>query len=337
MSSAVPTMRRKIDKVVGIYPFTSGAAVPQQFDRDGILTQLNLQVSFTITNGGTAAVAPQAFALAQIIQEFTLTLNGKDTIIRQSGEHLAARAITDFGALPFGLDATVVLTASAATNYSINIPVALFLPNAKVPDDTGVETRNLSQVTGTIRFANANCQEIFGTPNGATISNVNAQIIATYTQTDESAIIPLSENMVRVLDTVSVNNIASNAQLGIQMDRGNWVYRGFKILTKRNGVYVDNIVNNLRVQSGSLVFTDMSASNNRAQLTNNYRLFSTAAIGALTGHYDHNYAQFGSLLTGINVSPDLMRSDLFHYLTTTFTSGSENIAVLREAVRRISV
>lgn len=334
---ASPMMRRKISKVVAIYPYTSGAAVPQQFDRDGILTKLNINATFTITGGGSDAVGALAFALAQIIQEFTLTLNGKDTVIRQSGEHLAARALTDFGALPQGLGATVVLTAATATTYNIVIPIALFLPNAKVPDDTGIETRNLSQVTGTIRFANSNCSEIFTTPNGAAISNVSCSIVGEYTQTDESSIIPLEQNAVRVLDTVSVGNVASNSQLGIQMDRGNWVYRGFKILTKRNGIYVDNIVNSLRVQSGSLVFTDMSALNNRADILNNYRLYQSSAIAALTGHYDHNYAQFGSLLTGINVNPDQMRSDLFHYLNTTYTSGTENISVLREAVRKISV
>ncbi len=333
------SMRRKIVKPIGVFPYASAGVSTVQIDRDGILSQLNIAVDFTITNTGVSPVTPLNFALAQIIQELQVTLNGKDTVIRQSGEHLAARAITDFGALPFGLDATVVLTALAATTYRVNIPVALFLPNAQRPDDTGIECRNFSQVTVALRFANANCQEIFTTPNGALISNVSCSVFGTYTQTPESEIVPLDSNasLVRVLDYVLQNNTTTNANLGIQMDRGNQLYRTFKLITKRNGVAVDNIISNLRVQAGQFVYVDESANNNRANIVNNYRLFSPSAIAAITGTYDHNFAQYGSLMTGINVSPEALKVDLFHYLNTTYTSGTETITILREAVRKPSV
>lgn len=317
--------------------YSSGQRVTQQIDRDGILYQLNLDISFTVTNGGTGPVGALALTLARIIQQFELTLNGADTIMRMTGEQIASRALLELGQIPYGMTDTVVLTNSAATNYRIVLPIPLWLPHSVSPKDTGLECRTLDQVSLALTFANADCSQLFTTPNSAAISNVQCLVQGQYIQTGADEIKKLSDPtyLIRAMDYVIQPNTGTNANLSVQMDRGPQFYRSFHILAERGNVAADNIINNIKLQAGSFVFTDESAVMNRANLLSDNGLYSAPAANApVTGTYSLQTAKFGSLATAINVNPQVLLTDLFMYFDTTYTSGTEQIIISREAVRK---
>jgi len=319
------------------FVYSSGQRVTQTLDRDGILYQLNLDVQFTVTNGGTGPVGPLAFTLARIIQSVELTINGVDTIIRMTGEQIASRALLEQGQIPYGMDATVVLTNSAATVYRVILPIPLWLPHSVRPTDTGLECRTLDQVNLAITFADSNCSQLFTTPNSAAISAVTCLVQGQYLQTDASEIKKLSDPsyLIRAMDYIIQPNTGTNAQLSVQMDRGPQFYRSFHILTERGNVAADNILNNIKLQAGSFVFFDESSVMNRANLLADNGLYAAPAANApVTGVYSLQTAKFGSLDTAINVNPQVLLTDLFLYFDTTYTSGTENIIISREAIRK---
>jgi len=329
-----------IRKKLGNWQYQSGQRVTNNIDRDGILYQLDVDVSFTITNGGTGPVGPLAFTLSRIIQRLEVQLNGKDTIINATGEQLVSRALLELGQIPYGMDATVVLTNSAVTAYRVIIPVPLYLPHSVNPRDTGLECRTLQQVTVAVTFATSDCAQLFTTPNSAAISGVTCSISGEYYQTDESGIKKVSDPdyLIRALDYVIVPVTGTNSNLAQQMDRGPQFYRSFHVMAQQANIQVDNVVNNLKVQSGSFIFTDQSGVMNRAKLLADNGLYAAPAANApVTGVYSLHTAKFGSLGTAINVDPQVMLTDLFLYFDVTYTSGTTQLIVSREAVRKPNV
>lgn len=327
-----------VRKKLGSWLFASGQRVSNTIDRDGVLYQLNLRFRFTITNGGTGPVGVLNAALARILQRFEVQLNGKDTIINVTGEQLSARGLVENGALPYGMDATVVLTNSAATNYDIVLPVMFYLPRSVNPRDTGLECRTLQQISVSVTFATADCANFFTTPNSAALSNVQCDITGEYIINAAIKNVSDPDYFVRVLDYVIQPVTGTNPQLGIQMDRGPQFYRSFHILAQQANINVDTIVNNLKMQAGSFVFYDMPGVVSRAELLSDYGLYAAPAANApLTGQYRIDMSKFGSLDTALNVDPAALLVDLFHYYDVTFTSGTTNLIISREAIRKPNI
>lgn len=330
--------KQLVRKKLGSWLYASGQRVANTIDRDGILYQLNLRCRFTITNGATGPVGPLAATLARIIQRLEIQLNGKDTIINATGEQLVCRALYENGALPYGMDATVVLTNSAVTNYDIVIPVMLFLPHSVNPRDTGLECRTLQQVNVAVTFANSNCSDFFTTTNSAALSNVQLDITGEYIINAPIKNVGDADYFVRVLDYVIQPVTGTNSQLGVQMDRGPQFYRSFHILAQQNNINVDTIVNNLKMQAGSFVFYDMPGVVSRAELLSDFGIFPASGAGILlTGNYRIDMSKFGSLDTAINVDPAALLVDLYHYYDVTYTSGTTNLIISREAIRKPNI
>ena len=327
-----------VRKKLGAWQYNSGQRITNTIDRDGVLYQLNVRCRFTITNGGTGPVGPLAYALARIIQRFEVQLNGKDTIINMTGEQIVARALVENGALPFGMDATVVLTNSAVTVYDIVLPIAFYLPRSVNPRDTGLECRTLQQVAVSITFANSDCSQIFTTPNSAAISAVTCEIQGEYIVNSTIKNVADSDYFIRVLDYTVQPVTGTNPQLGVQMDRGPQFYRSFHILAQQNNINVDNVVNNIKMQAGSFVYYDLPGVVSRAELLSDFGLYAAPAANApLTGNYRIDLSKFGSLDTSINVDPSALLVDLFHYYDVTYTSGTTNLIISREAIRKPNI
>lgn len=329
-------MKSFVRKKLGSWIYASSQRVTNTIDRDGILYQLNIRLRYTITNGATGPVGPLAFTLSRILQRFEVQINGKDTIINATGEQIVSRALVENGALPYGMDATVVLTNSAVTAYDVVLPLMFYLPRSVNPRDTGLECRTLQQIAVSITFANANCSELFTTPNSAAISLVTAEITGEYMINAAIKNVSDPDYFIRVLDFVVQPITGSNPQLGVQMDRGPQFYRSFQILAQQNFINVDTIVNNIKMQAGSFVFYDMPGVVSRSELLSDFGVFP-AASAPLTGQYRIDLAKFGSLDTAINVDPAALLVDLFHYYDVTFTSGNTNLIISREAVRKPNI
>ncbi|WP_431301817.1 hypothetical protein [Sediminicoccus sp. BL-A-41-H5] len=115
---APATVKRRLPSV----PYQAGVRNTIAIDRDGVLTMLRVRLQFRVTNGVTAAVGPLWMTLARLIRRFEIIINGADTLISVNGAHLASRALVEMGKRPYGMDAAIVLTANAVTDYDIVKP-----------------------------------------------------------------------------------------------------------------------------------------------------------------------------------------------------------------------
>jgi hypothetical protein len=299
-------------------------------DRDGVLSMIVLRLAFRVTNGGTAAVGPLWQALARIIRRLEIVVNGQDTPISISGAHLASRAQVEWGSRAFGMDTAIVLTASAATDYEVVLPLPMFLPRAVRPDDTSLDLRRVDQAILAITWGDAT--DIYTTPNAAAVSNVVCNVEGHYLVNAR----PDQVFLTRSLDMQDTPNQSSNANLAILQDRGSDMFwRSFHIATLRNSAAATNILTgDVRLSAGAFTYAMRDANAILAE-TMRESAIPVAEFPAADRAYRLALPYLGQNTTLINAAA--LSGDLFLTLGTTYTSGTEQISISREAMRPLRV
>lgn len=323
---APATVKRRLPSV----PYQAGVRNTIAIDRDGVLTMLRVRLQFRVTNGGTAAVGPLWMTLPRIIRRFEVILNGADTLVSISGAHMASRALVEFGKRPYGMDASIVLTASAATDYDIVLPLPFYLPRAERPDDTSLDLRRVDQAIIAITWGDAS--DLFATPNGAAISNVSCSVEGQYLVNSR----PDQIFLARALDMQDIANTASNSNFAILQDRGSDLFwRSFHIATLRNSVAVQNIITgDVRLNAGAFVYVNRDGQSILAETMDAAGL-PTSEYSTFDRVYRVGMDYLGSNQTLINAGA--LSGDLYLTLGTTYTSGSEVISISREAMRTLRI
>ncbi|WP_341894305.1 hypothetical protein [Ferrovibrio terrae] len=314
---------------LGEITYASGARVPFNIPRLGVLFMLMLRLKFTITNGGTAAAAPFHQTLARIIKKLELTVNGRDTIVNLSGFSLASLAFLDNGIIGKGMGSTVVLTGSAATQYTVHLPLWLACPRGIRPDDTGLDFRKGIEAVLNVEFANSDCSDIYGTPNSAAISGVTCEISA-LSELDPPALADGKPQSyaVRTLDQIVTELTASNSALQIPLDKGSGVFiRSVMMETLAADVAVDTILANGMVELGvgNVVIDKV-----KAEAIKNVNYIDGRATEQ-TGVYQLFKPIFGSGQTMVPTKG--LTSDLVLKLDATKVSGVNKIITTREGFR----
>lgn len=323
---APATVKRRLPSV----PYQAGVRNTIAIDRDGVLTMLRVRVQYRITNGGTAAVGPLWQTLARLIRRFEVILNGADTLVSISGAHIASRALIECGKRPLGMDASIVLTASAVTDYDIVLPIMFYLPKSVRPDDTSLDLRRVDQAIIAVTWGDAS--DIYTTPNGATVSNVSCSIEGQYLVNAD----PKQIFLARALDMQDIANTASNSNFAILQDRGSDLFwRSFHIATLRGNVAVQNIITgDVRLNAGAFVYSNRDGQSVLAE-TMDYGALPFSEYAAADRVYRVMLDYLGSNQTLINAGA--LSGDLYLTLGTTYTSGSEVISISREAMRTLRI
>lgn len=315
---------------IGSVTFASGARQTIEIDRDGVLLELTARLKFRITNTATAPVTPLYQALAALIKRLEIIVGGRDTVWSITGSALATRVAYEDGIAALGADATVVVTASAATDYDVTLPLQFFLPNGRRPDDTGLDLRRVSTCTLAVTWGTTDAADVFKTPNGATISLVTLDVEGHYLLGAAAEDVYL----VRTLDQVEQTITGSTSNLQIVMDRGSGLfYRSFQIETLVDGQGNNGVLDpgqGVEIVAGSFVFKNRNAVQVRAHNKREYRLSPIAGVYMLP------LSLFGQGVTWINTSQ--LTSDLKLQLDATFVAGGTNlIRVTREGVRPLKL
>lgn len=318
-----------VARTLGTIAYQSGQRQTLEIDRDGVLAQINLRIQYTVTNGASAAVGPFFQALARIVRRFEILVGGRDTIIGQAGEALTARALLEFGTLPYGMGDTVVLTGSAATVYHVVIPIPLWLPRGRRPDDTALDLRDprIRQVVLGITWAASDCTELYTTPNSAAISAVTCEVEGEYLLDVPAA----QQFLVRVLDEQERELTGTNDAFDFILDRGNQLaYRSFLITSLAAKIGLDTIINTIELKAGSFVFAKRNAVAVKAEQKRDYQQEAGTA-----GLYFLTPLKFGEVVDSINTG--ILTSDLRLLFNATKQSGTNIIKVHREAVRPLNL
>jgi hypothetical protein len=327
MRPAPATVRRRLSSPL----YSAGTRQTVQLDRDGVLLGLAIRLQYRVTNGATGPTTPLWSTLARLLRRVEVLINGQDTTININGAHLASRHLMEFGTRPLGMDATVVLTNSAVTDYDIAVRLPFTLPpGAQRRDDCGLDLRGVQQAVLGITWGDAS--DLFGTTNGAVVSNVQAEITGHYLVNAD----PKARFWVRALDMQDIDNTTSNANLSVLLDRGSDLFwRNLHIATLRNNVAVQNILTgDIRWQAGSFLYDSRSP---REVLADTI-LESPATYNEVPSSeqvYRLSRDYLGSITTLINGGA--LAGDLFLYLGTTYTSGTERISISREFMRPLRV
>lgn len=322
-------MQTAIARSIGFVEFAEGQRKTLEIDRDGVLSQLNIRLKYTITNGVSAAVGPLFNTLARYMRRIEVIVAGRDTVVNISGEALAARARFEFGNVPFGMGDTVVLTGSAATTYEIVLPIAFWLPRGRRPDDASLDLRDnrIHQVIMAITWGTID--DFYTTPNSAAISSVTCEVEGEYMLDVD----PGKRFLARVLDQQERELTGTSNNFDFILDKGSQLfYRSF-LITALAGQVADNAILDTgaqKLQAGSFVWQNRKGLAIRAE---NKRDFNQET--AVDGVYYLRAAKYGELVDYINSG--VLTSDLKLTLDATKQSGTNLITVFREAVRPLDI
>jgi hypothetical protein len=310
----------------GEITFASGARVPFNINRYGVLHELLLKAQFTITNGGSSAVGPKAQTLARLFRKIEVAIMGRDIIWNMSGASVASMIYREQGRVAKGMDATVVLTNGAATTYEIFLPLRFCLPPrwAHRPDDTALDFRRGIDASLNVEFATTDCSDFYTTPNGAALSAVTVEV----SSLREFEVPAERLYRVRTMDQIITGLPASNSALQIPIDKGSGVnVRSLMIETLADDVLVSTILGNglVDLSTGQVPIDKIKAKHLFA------RNEDDLGVAGQTGVYHLDKTLFGS---GYTMVPTLgLRSDLVLKLDATKVSGTNNILVTREGFR----
>jgi hypothetical protein len=310
---------------VGSITYAAGQKKTLDIPRDGPALQYNIRVRYTITNGGSAAVAPFFQTLARLIRRVDVVIGGRDTVVSQSGEMLAARAVMEHGAVPDGMADTVVLTGSAATAYDVTIPIPRFLPRSRTPFECADNLPLVSQATMEITWGDHD--DIYGTPNSAAISLVTCDVEVEYLDgVDRGA-----QFMVRQLSEISETVAATNSAEAITVDG----QTGLRVRSLAIASLVDNVGSNtpmasgkIKIQAASFVHTDRQAA--AIQSSNKTRHGVETPIA---GFYFLPFTFAGDSGMAINTHPSVLPADLKAIFDYTVGSGTHRLILGVESIR----
>jgi len=312
---------------IGEIKYTSQSRQTLEIDRTGVLTYLKVQVDFTVTSGTTGPSTPLFLTLARLLERVEVVINGRDTTYNMTGAYLAARAIYEQGKSPYGLTATVVTTGSTTvTNYSVVIPIPFTLPRSANPLLCALPAERLGQISLAVTWGNSDASGLFATPNSAAVSAVTCKVEAEYLLGAS----PDQVFLARVLDMQTEEVTATTSNKQVVIDTGTGLrYRSLYLISTRDNVAVNDIINEINFESGTQVFQKRS---NVFLQAENQRIFQQDA--PQTGVYALTTEMFGLSEMWLNSSRDVLPADLRLTLDVTKGSGTtQNIDILRESVR----
>lgn len=319
------TIFRKVH--IGSIDYVSGQKKTLTIPTDGVVVQYVVRLAFTVTNGGSAAVGPLFQTLARIIRRLDITYQGRDTVVSQSGEMLAARAQYEQGVPCYGMDDSVVLTGSAATTYNVAIPIMRFLPRSTNPFRTSDDLRRISQAVMEITWGDSACAFFYGTPNSAALSAVTCRVEAWYLLD----VMPEARFDVRELSEINQSYSATNTALGVTLDSNTGVlFRSLAVASLVASVGSNSPLNAGKVTVKAASFTFQECDGRTIQ-ANNRHDFEQASL--ITGFYFLPLTFAGDPSMMINTLRPNLTGELQALFDVTYTSGTHELLIGKEIVR----
>ena len=156
---------RNLDRI----DFVADAQRTLDLPRNNVIRGLFLRLTGRVTTTGVAPVGLRAHAEHRLIRRIEVVSNGKDTV--KSHPFLFSKLLTHFD---FGTPSeisTIGTTVSSNFDFVATGFIPFAFTRAKRPMDGSLDARRLQTPDLRVTFGNIN--DVFLTPNGATISNTN--------------------------------------------------------------------------------------------------------------------------------------------------------------------
>ncbi len=315
------TTRRSL----GTIAYTSGGTGSVDYDTDSVATMTWLRLQFSLTTTTTALSGPYYNVLARLIRDCTIQVQGRDQVVTLSGEDLLTMALLDFGTLPQGAADTFVLTAAPTTTaYDVWLPIPHFLPRSRSPLTTALDLRGMTSATVTIRWGAPS--DLASTSSGTVVASASVNVYADYLDNVPEG---TPGFRVRSLDRQTAPVTGTDASFQIVLDKGSGLlYRRFVMVTTRDDDAVDTILDGNTFQ---LVAGNQNFWTSPAELLKADGKSMNSLAAELSGVYPVMITSLGDPAQMIPTAA--LDADLRIKTGVTYTSGTEQIANLREAVR----
>jgi hypothetical protein len=240
-------MARIYNRKEGVINYESGVQKQLELSRNYHVQRylLTLEVNTTTTAG---AVFNSDNNLFKLIETLQLVANGSLNIKFIKGEKLVYNYILNNGNKPYTkIDTGVSKTATQIQSAYID----LVIPNEVRPQDTILFTKIFSSLYLNVVWADASVLGMGITINSAKLSVDSEQLIGYARKKDERI------NYFK--EVQQVENITSDGtNKYIKLDP-NQFYTGFLLVVKNGAALTDDILKNIRIKSGTTIFSDTSA------------------------------------------------------------------------------
>lgn len=303
---------RNLDRI----DFVADAQRTLDLPRNNVIRGLYLRLTGRVTTTATAPVGLRSHAEHRLIRRIEIVANGKDTI--KSHPFLFSKMLTNFD---FGTPseiATIGVTVSTNFDFIATAFVPFAFTRAKRPVDGALDARRLQTLDLRVTFGNIN--DVYATPNGATITNTVLNVV-----THEYINAPVDfQAFLNKHSTIEREVTATTASLQerLPVDR---IYRRFFLYSEEGMVARNDIINNITLQSGSFVFKSLESrilqSQMKVQSANELIIPGLYVIEAITD---------GRIVESINTMG--MSSLEFVLNVTRQTPGVNTILIVPEVV-----
>jgi len=325
-------------KRLGTVDFSENGSHTIAIPRDGVLTEMRIRMRYTITHGAAASTGPMWNALAGLIKRLEVTLNGRDTVMQIDGPGAVARAIIEYGQVPYAQKGAAYasswndldVTNSTATAYDVIFPVAFFFPQSQDP---------LLAALPVNRFGQATLELTYGDVNDLFVSvNANTAISAVTVTVEGDYLLDVNKDrnfLARILDQKNSDLPGTTDAHEITIDTGTGLlYRSLLVATISDKLAVDTILDsgNLSLEAGTFTFQKRDAEFLQAENALRY-----GRDAHQTGVHFLTAEKFGNPQMLINTSRDVMAADLKLIADCTKVGTTDTFKVYREAVRPFKV
>lgn len=286
--------------------------LPRDYAYVDIMVELYALITIADANGAEilADNAP-----AQLLRTIEIRANGRDVVKSLDFAGLIRLTQIRYGTAP---NNTVLANAANQANtacylYAI-IPQAMW--RAVKPFDTVFNARPLSTYEGILTFGAA--QDIFSTQGAGTVTVVTATVYLSSREAvglPDDAILPINKEATTE-QTVAATATEFKIQLNYAKDLQ---YRALVLRTHDKACCVNSIINNIKLQSGGVIFYNISGRRTRNR---NKLIYALEAMP--TGYYAIDFCEDGRLGDSLDTS-GLSSLDLI--LNVTVGVGETKIKV----------
>jgi hypothetical protein len=262
-------MARIYKRVEGDINFQASTMKTLELSRNYYVTKYILELTAEVTNGA----APVYFNdnLFRLINNLTLVANGSVNIKQIPAEKLIYNSHYDVGRIIYS---DITKTASGTFIQKQVAELYMVIPNQLRPEDTILNTSRFDTLNLNVNWADSNAIGTGVTVNSARLSVYSSQLIGYMRNKGEK-----TSYYKEVASKYNV--IANNNNYLIKLDV-NQMYNGFLITAMKDNLLTNNVIKNIRIKSGTVVFIDQPASVIQWENLSDAKIFSQSAI---TGMY----------------------------------------------------
>jgi len=264
--------------------------IARDYAYDNILIELKADI--TISGGNTSGTLKD-LAPAQLLKTVELRANGRDVIKSLDFEGLCRLTHIRYGTAP---DNTLMANGDNQANtvcyvYGI-LPLAMW--RAVQPFDTLFNAKPLTTLEMILTFGTA--ADIYSTAGNRTTAINSAYVYVASREAvglDPAAILPVNKEGT-IEDTPASTSSDYKIPLNYAKDLS---YRTLVFRTKADDVVVNTIINNIKIQSGGVIFYNVNDTRTRAR---NKSIYSLEAMP--TGYYAVDFCEDGRLGDALDTS-----------------------------------